>query len=180
MEYITDIADAFLNKKRIRTQSYRGSLLVTTCNVKDAIISSSNKIIIAPISYTSSIKSVGLAAKTDITCSPKLELMGIDKQSIDIKSSFNITTSDKAFTPSYFQEILPPIWSTLTLYELADKDKLCDKYKNDKYWFLAATISGIDSGNVNELYFQIQYVDGAPSDSPLMTKTISVESKKDG
>lgn len=226
MEY-TDIADAFINKKRIRTQSYRGSLLVTSSNVSLNTNELDYQIVIAPISYTSSIKSIGLAAKTDLDCSISLHLLGIDQNCIyyiynnpnDQKPSQDkLIYKDFEVNSLSFTEILPPEFSMLTLSDILRGEPTYDKYKNDRYGFLGINIKDIKhslssisnpvevldasegvidpvavsidpleavnlaegSNDKIELYFQIQYVDGAPSSCPLPIKTVSSEPKKDG
>lgn len=177
MEYITDIADAFLNKKRIRTQSYRGSLLVTTCNVKDAIISSSNKIIIAPISYTSSIKSIKVATPASPIININIGILGEDKQVIS-NNAFGENIPLLATTS--WQELLAPAFSTETIYErLHDTaESTFEKYKNNRYGLVYINANTENAGFAS-LYFKLQYVDGAPSDAPLNSKTIDKASKID-
>lgn len=193
MEYITDIADAFLNKKRIRTQSYRGSLLVTTCSIENANISSSNKIIIAPISYTSSIKSIKVAAldssiKSIKVATPDSPIININ---IGILGEDKKIISDKAFgenisimSTTSWQELLAPAFSTETIYERlhATAESTFEEYKNNRYGLVYINVDpGNTPGNAefDSLYFKLQYVDGAPSDAPLNSKTIDKASKID-
>lgn len=184
MNYFTDITQAFLNKKKIRTQSYRGSLLVTTCmTTTEAFGTVDNNIIITPLSYAASVKSISMYCEKNIDARINVGMARVEGNDIVYisKNMFGYYTMDLQ-TSVKSSELLSLKFSTSTLYEhvykyYKENDKLAEweKCKNQKYGLLLFNTEIASTRNANasnNVVVEVQYVEGAPSDAPLITKII--------
>jgi hypothetical protein len=182
----TDIAQAFAAKKRIRTMNHRGSLLQSTVTTNGESFGTGNDILnLIPIAFSASVKSIKLGvltAMTGATC--KIGMGGINRDGsvTAIKDDLFKADGGSAGTASAWVELLKLETTDATIYEL-----LCDAttklpiaefepYKNDRYGMMILTVGTAGSAGVaadNPVLFQIEYVEGSPSEAPLTELVIN-------
>lgn len=183
MAYFSDIAQAFTDNKRIRTQSYRGSLLVTTCEINFSSEQDDQKpdnsvVIVAPISYSSSIKSIKFFSGVLPANNVKIGIHGVDKDGHSPISD-NVLGDNVTLTMgNSWQDILKPNMTVYTLYELLHTYDAFKKYEKHRHGLLTFTFPAGSSLNGNAIV-EIQHVDSAPSDAPLVFKTVDAQNNKD-
>lgn len=180
--HLTDIAKKFMDTDRMRSQSYRGSLLVTTCSTNGkAIAEVGSNIFVAPISYTSSLKSIKLYCEVGINHKINVGIARIDGDKIiPIKKDlFGYYTMQPA-NAKPGSSLLTLKYSPFTVQELlskyctssAEKSEF-EKSKNQKYGFLMLNIANINNTGLgtgwnsenNNIVIDVQYVDNTLSAS---------------
>jgi len=205
----SNISLAFGQKKRTRTQNYRGSVIATTINLTAAQGAvNADGIALMPIPYTASVKSIKIGAgaalgNADIT----LGVWGINRDySPNMDGTFPASafkvfdrTADEGGASATFGntilrpagaivganangnwvELLSPIKTSDTIANM-----LCwtnaggytvplqsfSDYKEDRYGMLGMQVAAAALGQA--AYVEVTYVDGSPSTSPVIGKTV--------
>jgi hypothetical protein len=138
---------------------------------------------IAPISFSSSIKSIqvylGGTALTGLIST--FGIYGINRNgSITAINASLFSSPAAATTPDSWVELLPFTQTNKTIYE-----QLCDTsayklpiaafepYKDDRYGMLALDVGTKATAGTDPVIFKIEYVEGSPSESPLTDLAIN-------
>ena len=189
----TDISRAFGNKKRMRTQNYRGSLITNTmalATARGAI--NADGIALMPIPYSASIKSVKIGCDQALGNSEiAIGIFGINRDYTPGNDGIFSTAALTVIANDVFRanaaivganankqwiELLSPDRTSQTVYDLlCDGDPIIPianfkPYCRDRYGMLKVTIATADLGQ--DSYWQVEYVDGSPSTSPMTTLTV--------
>lgn len=191
----SDIVDTFVNKNRIRTMNYRGSLINTTCIVSSAVTANTDAYLML-IPYGASIKNIKICVSSDIEANT---IFSFYMHGINADRSFTVITAPEndatahvilshTLTATNANTIIDinaaPLWGQ-TIYQ-----KLCynetnstqllaaqegfKEYKDTAIGILSIRSSAaLTVNNGWTLTCSINWVDPSPSETPLIHKVFS-------
>jgi hypothetical protein len=181
----SDIAQAFADKKRVRTMNHRGSLLVSTPNVTGLPFASTGIVSIIPIPFAASIKSISLGVGTAMSAaSYSIGMGGINQNGSITEIDVALFRADTVTpgTGNTWVELLVPSLTNKTIYEqlCTGNNKLpkvaFQPYQNDRYGMLIFKVETVGTAGItaaNPVIVKVSYVEGSPSESPLTDLTIN-------
>lgn len=182
----SDIVTAFVNKQRIRTMNYHGS--VTNTVVVDASTWASSDadsvLYLTLVPYGAVLKSIKVAFSEEHTeLAYKVGIAGInsDRTLTPIKDLITVAAPSTAVAANTILEQLPAtLWGS-TLYQQlcasAAPYKPIDEfkeYKDNEYGVLYLKSTTKNTAAINGTMVSIDWVDPSPSETPKINKTINV------
>lgn len=186
----SDIVGAYVNKQRIRTMNYHGS--VTNTVVVDANSWASSEVgsilYLTLVPYGAVLKSfkIAFSVATDNTLAYTVGIAGINPDRTFTEIKDDLITVPAAVGTVAPTELLPAtLWGS-TLYQ-----QLCTaaapytpidafkEYKDNEYGVLFLKSTAISTSAVQGTMVSIDWVDPSPSETPKINKTINVLNARD-
>lgn len=183
----SDIVTAFVNKQRIRTMNYHGS--VTNTVVVDASTWASSDVgsilYLTLVPYGAVLKSIKVAFSEDHTqLAYTVGIAGInsDRTLTAIKDDLiTVDAPSGVIAANTILEKLPAtLWGSTLYQQLCASDapyKPIDAfkdYKDNEYGVLFLKSTTANTGAINGTMVSIDWVDPSPSETPKINKTINV------
>ena len=180
----SDLVQAYVDKKRLRTQNYRGSILNTVVEDTNAWGSSDNGsyLYLTLVPYSAALKSLKVGFGSDRNqLAYTLGIAGINTDSsfTDIKVDLvTVAAAGADVAAGTFSELVTPsLWGKTIYQQLCDANgnpiEAFEKYSKNRYGVLFLKSTAKNTGAIANTYVNLEWVEGTPSEAPLISKTFS-------
>lgn len=179
----SDLVQTFVNKQRLRTMNYRGSVLTTVVEDSNSWASSdaNSYLYLTLVPYSAALRSIKVcfaSATTELVYKVGIAGINPDFSFTDIKDDlFSVPAA--ATAANIVKEIVPAtLWGKTIYQQLCEGDynlpsEAFDKYSESRYGVLFLKSTTKNTAAVQTIRANIEWVEGAPSEAPLISKTYS-------